>query len=91
MSAVPENRFADGHNEGSCDLCTGWHDAEEAAFMNRRQEEGIADERTPPALDVEGALASWNGRLDVGGERERFVAHIMARVSTGDTEPEDES
>ena len=25
------------HNEGSCELCTGWHDAEEAAFMNRKR------------------------------------------------------
>ena len=35
----------DTHNEGSCDLCTGWHDAEEAAFMNKR--------RTPPPTDTE--------------------------------------
>lgn len=37
------------HNEGSCALCTGWHDAEEAAFMNRRRPPVSA----PPALDVE--------------------------------------
>ena len=38
LRKLPEmTQASDRHNEGSCELCTGWHDADEAAFMNRRR------------------------------------------------------